>query len=1188
MKKKRDSGFPLRENWQKILLVMKLKLFFILIACCQVTAAVHSQNKLLDMHLKNVTLEQVIWELDGKTDFTFMYWTSEIKDVKVSVDMKQKSIDDILNFCLRNTGLVYEINGDAIVIHRLKDEDSRKLNLVKGVVKDKNGEPLPGVTVMEKGTKSGVATNLKGEFTYSTFKDTVTFVVSFVGMKTKTVTWKGQKLLTVILEENAQEMDEVVVTGYQTVKKRSMAGSTSYVKAEDLVLTGTQTLEQALQGKIPGMVVMNKSGLTGTRQRVRVRGTSTLLGSAEPVWVVDGVIQEDPLPFKSNDLTNLNPDNTDMIKDFVGGAISWLNPNDIENITVLKDASSTAIYGTKAANGVIVINTKKGEKGRMSVNYNTNMSLTPRLNYNRMELMNSKERVDVSREAYENGLVLGSDQKMGYLGLALAFERREISLEEFSKGVRELETNNTDWFDLLFRNSFSHNHNISISGGSDKATYRASFGYNDTRNTAIGNDQEQYTGNVNLTTTMWNRVTFNVGLNGSTSKTSAFVGNDPYGYATSTNRALRAYDEDGKYFFYKATNGYEFNVLNELRNSSNENTTSNVNANFSLRWKIRDDLNFNTTFSYGYSSTHGETYYTEQTNHIAVIRQYDFEAVAEGSDAYNNSWLPVGGEMTELRNSSENWGWRNQLEYTKVFNEVHSFSAMLGQEMRSGSTSSYNQTNYGYLPEKGHIFVNLPEYRTEGTGNAMVVYTNPYLKNQPKLTRTKSNNISFYTALSYMYDNRYAVNVSVRADASNQFGQDKSTRFRPIWALGFRWNVGSEHWLQGQDLLSDMNIRFTYGFQGNVANGVSPDLIATITANPSSTGGGYSLKVPTLPAPGLKWEKVQSINLGTDFSLFKNHIMGSFEYYYKKTTDMVVQQEVPLENGVVSRAINGGEMKNSGWDATISFTPWRSKDWLLTLGFNFGKVNNKVNSTLEPNGRWQEAASGNLNKEGYAVSSFWAFRFTGLNPENGGPQFDLTGIDLDAAASDATLYMDYAGKMDPDFTSGMSFTLRYKTLSLTSGLYFSFGNKAFMAPMSSNYESIPGEEYNMSTEWLKRWRKPGDEKTTTVPSLPNISTSAQPINVPVSVGTRLKPYELYAKSDVRVVDAWFIRCNSIQLAYTLPPAKLPHFLQNLSVSFSMTNPFQIRSKDFLGRDPEVALGNQPMSHDYSLGISLSF
>ena len=398
MKKKRDSGFPLRENWQKILLVMKLKLFFILIACCQVTAAVHSQNKLLDMHLKNVSLEQVIWELEGKTDFTFMYWTSEIKDVKVSVDMKQKSIDDILNFCLRNTGLVYEINGDAIVIHRLKDEDSRKLNLVKGVVKDKNGEPLPGVTVMEKGTKSGVATNLKGEFTYSTFKDTVTFVVSFVGMKTKTVTWKGQKLLTVILEENAQEMDEVVVTGYQTVKKRSMAGSTSYVKAEDLVLTGTQTLEQALQGKIPGMVVMNKSGLTGTRQRVRVRGTSTLLGSAEPVWVVDGVIQEDPLPFKSNDLTNLNPDNTDMIKDFVGGAISWLNPNDIENITVLKDASSTAIYGTKAANGVIVINTKKGEKGRMSVNYNTNMSLTPRLNYNRMELMNSKERVDVSRE----------------------------------------------------------------------------------------------------------------------------------------------------------------------------------------------------------------------------------------------------------------------------------------------------------------------------------------------------------------------------------------------------------------------------------------------------------------------------------------------------------------------------------------------------------------------------------------------------------------------------------------------------------------------------------------------------------------------------------------------------------------------------------------------------------------------
>ena len=1182
MKKKRDSGFPVGENWRKILLIMKLKLFLILFTCCHVTAAVHSQNKLLDMQLENVSLERVIWELEEKTDFTFMYWTAEIKDVKVSLDMKQKSINEILDFCLRNTNLVYKINGDAIVIHRVKDEKTGKRpTVIKGLVKDIKGNPLPGVTIMEKGTKSGVATNVKGEFTYSTFKDTVTFIVSFIGMKTKTVMWKGQKLLTVILEEDALVMDEVVVTGYQTVKKRTMAGSVSHVKAEDLVLTGTQTLEQALQGKVPGMMVINRSGLTGTRQRVRVRGTSTLLGSAEPVWVVDGIIQEDPLPFETNDLTNLNPDNMDMIKDFVGGAISWLNPNDIENITVLKDAASTAIYGVKAANGVIVIETKKGKEGRMALNYNTSVTLTPRLNYNRMELMNSKERVAVSREAYESGALLGAQQTMGYLGAALAFERGEISIDEFSRQVKELETNNTDWFDLLFRNAVSHSHNISVSGGSDKATYRASFGFNDTRNTAKGNDKRQYTGSLNMSTNLWGCVSLNFGLSGSMAETSSFVGKDPYGYASTTNRAIRAYNEEGNPYFYRIANGYEFNVMNELHNSSNENTQSTLNANMSARWNIGKGLYYNMTFSYNYSSTHGETYYSEQTNYIANIRGYDFEAYAEGTEKYNESPLPVGGERSELRNSNQGWGWRNQLEYTKVFNEVHSFTVMFGQEIRSSSSSGYNMTSYGYLPDKGKIFVDIPETTIIGGQE----WVNPYLKRVPTITDTKTNNLSFYTALSYMYDNRYAVNLSVRSDASNQFGQDKSTRFLPVWAAGVRWNVGSEHWLQGQDLLSDMNIRFTYGFQGNVASGVSPDLIATIT---KKTGGGYALSVDKLPAPKLKWEKVQSINLGTDFALFKNHILGSFEWYSKKTSDMVVNQDVPMENGVLSRPINGGKMKNSGWDASISFTPLRTKDMVLSLGFNFGMVNNEVNSTLEPKGNWREAASGNLNKEGYAVSSFWAYRFKGLNPEHGGPEFDLSGIERQGAESDATMYMEYAGKLDPDFTTGISFTFRYKTLSLTSGLYFSMGNQQFLAPMGSVYESIPGEEYNMSTEWLKRWRKPGDEKTTKVPSLPNRVTSAQEIPVTLGNVRNLKPYELYAYSTTRVVDAWYIRCNTIQLSYTVPTEKLPHFLQNLSCSFSLSNPFQIRSKDFLGRDPEVALGNQPMSHDYAFSLSVSF
>ena len=1159
---------------------------------CVMSGNVHSQvlERKVSISVTDELIRPVLDEIEKQAGVSFVYDETTVSATRrVSLDFKELPLRLVLDELCRQAGLRYEVEKGLVLLFRAgerkQDVRQQKSVLIRGKVRDEQKNLIPGVTVLLKGTGIGTVTNHKGFFALDIPEmENVTLVFSFVGMKTEEVKYAGQDSIVVVMEQDVKNVDEVVVTGYQTLKKRSQAGSISTVNAEDLVLTGTQTLEQALQGKIPGMMVMNRSGLTGTRQRIRVRGTSTMLGSAEPVWVVDGVIQEDPLPFETNELNNLNPDNMDMIKDFVGGAISWLNPNDIETITVLKDAASTAIYGVKAANGVIVITTKKGEKGRMAVSYSGSFSLGPRLNYHKMELMNSQQRVEVSREAYQKGYVLPSNQKIGYLGAALAFEQGEIDLNEFNRQAKELETTNTDWFDILFRNSFSHNHNVSISGGGENTSYHASFGINSINNTARGNDQMQYTGNLSMSATLWNKVTLSTNLAGSVVETNAFAGADPFSYARNTNRAIKCYDADGSLSFYpNTTNGYSFNVLNELRNSGNKNTQGTVNTSLTLRWRILEGLAYNTGLSYSYSSTKGQTWYSEQTNYIANLRGYDFEAYPEGSEEYNASYLPVGGELSEMENQSITWSWRNQLEYTKVFNGVHSLTAMIGQEIRSSKVEGYENTTYGYMPDKGKIFVNLPEEITQGT----VTYFNRYLRLRPTITETENNYLSFYANLAYMYDNRYSINMSIRSDASNKFGQDKSTRYLPVWALGFRWNVGSEHWLEGQDILSDMSLRFTYGFQGNVAESISPDLIATIVAK---TDGGYALEVNQLPAPDLKWEKVQSINVGADFSFFKNKVMGSFEWYTKKTTDMVVHEQVPLEHGVTSRPINGGEMKNSGWDASVNFTPVRTKDLVLTLGFNFGKVKNEVNSTLEPEGSWEEASAGNLYKEGYAVSSFWAFRFAGLNPEHGGPQFDLSGVEQEAAQNDATLYMDYAGKMEPDFSSGMNFTLRYRTWTLSSGLYFSFGNQQFMAPMSKTYSSIPGEEENMSTEWLKRWRNPGDEQHTNIPSLPNIATSAQAIRVDgATVGmTGWNPYELYAYSDVRVVDAWYIRCNSLRLGYTLPTEKLPSFLQNLSFSLSVTNPFQIRSKDFLGRDPEVALGEQPLTQNWALGISMSF
>lgn len=259
-----------------------------------------------------------------------------------------------------------------------------------------------------------------------------------------------------------------------------------------------------------------------------------------------------------------------VIRDFVGTAISWLNPNDIDNIVVLKDASATAIYGVKAANGVIVITTKKGERGRMSLSYSGNYSTSAKLSYKGMELMNSKQRVDASREAYDKGCVFPREDVVGYTALRLAYQRNEISFEKFNEEVKKLETNNTDWFDILFQMPFSHSHSISVSGGTDKTTYRASFGMNSQSNTAKGNSQTSYTGNVNVNSIFWDQLNISFTMSGSTAKTKAFAGTDPYNYASKTNRAIPCYNEDGFSLFYKDEKAL-YNILNELDNSGNRN-----------------------------------------------------------------------------------------------------------------------------------------------------------------------------------------------------------------------------------------------------------------------------------------------------------------------------------------------------------------------------------------------------------------------------------------------------------------------------------------------------------------------------------------------------------------------------------------------------------------------------------------
>lgn len=872
---------------------MKLKVFLILVTCFQVNAAVYSQNKLLDVELKNVTLEQVIWELEKKTDFTFMYWTHEIKNVKnLSLDMKQKSINDILDFCLCNTDLRYEINGDAVVIHKLKTEKPEvKERVIKGVVKDRQGGVLPGVTVLVKGTAIGVATSIEGKFTMSVPKDTVSLLFSFVGMKTKEVVWTGQEMLTVVLDDDAQQVDEVVVTGYQTVNRRDMVGAYSVVKAADILMPNYSSIDQMLQGKVAGMVVVQTSSRVGTSPTIKIRGTSTILGNQSPLWVVDGIIQEDPIEL------NVATFMTQDLATIIGSQVSWLNPMDIETITVLKDASATAVYGSKASNGVIVITTKKGKADRLTVNYSGNISINSRPNYGQFNYMNSQERIIFSQEAFNAGAFYEETpiaQPYTYEGIMQMYLNHDISKEEFNQRKAYLESVNTDWFDLLTQSGVSTSHNVSVSGGSEKVTYNVSVGYSDMQGQEIGNSSRNLTGRVSVDIRLRENVRLGASINGSSGKNKAF-GQDvnPMSYATNTSRAIPAYDENGEAVFYQKSATYEhnsnvkslkYNFINERDNSGAQVNRLSLNTSLNFSWDIADWLKYEFTGGYSRGHINSESWALEQTFYIAEnYRGYDYNSVDPGSAEFKAAMMPFGGELFTSDASQDSYNIQNKLLISKSFNDENRLNVMLGMEVRSASSKNNSNIAYGYLPDRGERFV-IPPF----TGDIQAVTgSNPvgwgllgkiYDKG---LNRGKStdNYLSVFATLAYSWKNRYVFNFSVRNDFSNRFGQDVNNRLDPTYSFGVAWRVMEEPLLVGEDWwVNTLNLRATYGIQGNAMTRLGPDLILT-QGGIAQIYNQYESTISSIPNPNLSWERTHSVDLGVDFGLF-NMFNLAFDYYW--------------------------------------------------------------------------------------------------------------------------------------------------------------------------------------------------------------------------------------------------------------------------------------------------------------------
>ncbi len=1086
---------------------------------------------------------------------------------------------------------------------------------VTGIVVDDLGEPLPGASVVIMNGKKmvkGTSTGIEGEFKLPINIDGGNYelVVSYLGSKDKNIKLTKTNLNTTLniqLVPDDAMLEEVTIVedGYARLPRKDMVGAFTTVKADDIMMPAYQSIDQMLQGKVAGMTVVNSSARVGSSPKITIRGTSTILGNTSPLWVVDGVIQEDALSI------DMSSSITSDMKELIGNQISWLNPQDIDNITVLKDASATAIYGSKASNGVIVITTKKGTPGRVNISYSTNVSVRERPTYSDYDFMNSKERIQFSKEAYEAGVRYQSNplpQIYTYEGLMAMFNKRMITEEEFSTYLQRLETENTDWFALLTRNSVSQNHNLSISGGAEKLTYNASVGYQSNKGMEIGNENDQLTARLSVNSHVNDKIDINVQLNGSVRNAYGYAGVNPYTYAMNTNRAIPAFEENGEptyyssYYTYQyntllgANNQYSYNVFNELENtySLNKGTTFNASANIS--YKILPYLTYQGRANVALNTNNSESFQGEKSSAIErLYRGYAYGSEEAGSDKYNAALMPYGGVLRQGNSQSVSYSTSHSLQFSKEFNENHRLTAMAGMEIRSTTGESVGNTVWGYVPERGEKLVSptWPEnFKPIGSdvsigwGALYTLYNGAWSK-----TSTVTNYMSFYGIVAYSFMNRYVINLNVRSDASNRFGQDVNKQFDPTWSAGLSWKVAQEPFVMNYiPWLEQFNIRASYGIQGNVVNSISPDMIVTYQGLLQSYNE-YYLTISSLPNKQLKWERTKSANLGADISLFG--ITMNLEYYWRRS-NAIIRQDIAEEYGMSSMPLNGGLITNNGFEISFNYTPIRRKDFVWTIGINAGKNWNK-SETEDLTAKADElthidylnGSSSRPLKKGSPLSAFWSYEFTGLDSKNGYPTFSNASYEDPGGDGSVvpTTFLIYSGQSEPDFSGGFNTRIRWKGFNLGIDFAANLGAKKRLPnPYATfTYGQMPDIYSNLSKELNDRWKKPGDELSTNIPAL---YTSIKDLyNLWLPNGLYDNIYSMWAQSDVRVASGSFLRCTQISLSYSLPQRVCKKIrLSHVQFSANVNNLFVIASKEWKGYDPELGYSIQPRI--YSLGVSL--
>lgn len=1121
----------------------------------------YSFGQTIEVHAKAQKLAKVFEQLKHENGYHFFWEGKDFSQTLITVDVKG-DIHEVLDKLFSKLPLKYRIQQKTIIVEADPNKKIQE-STYRGRVLNEVGNPIQGATIIYddgSGQKTTV-TNSKGQFAFTVDRGPVHVIISSVGYQPQEYSVDNpEKSIFVQLELSNNRIEEVVIsTGYQRLNKNNASGSTTVLDSNYFKKRNNTSLETALEGAVPGLsFYKDEKGASD----MRIRGGSSLRAGTQPLIIVDG--------FASSIIPNIN---------------------EIEGVTVLKDAAAAAIWGSQASNGVIVITTKKGNIGKTSVTYSGNLRVQMRPDYKSLQRANSAEIIDYEKEQYDKEFVIDiyDGNSSGYtqsIGIFTAYDRKEISLEERDRRLAALAgINNQDQINkLLLRKAINQSHYIGISGGTDKFRHMTTV-----------NGQFDLTGLQGTSTKTFNfsnRLQYDLAKFVTLTTNVGFLyGWDQQGMNDLPGeiRALQPYqmlmDEQGNYIrsyaeYNKVENdrlmslGYRDNGLNlyeENQLANNKSRSLAIRSLFGLNWKIMDGLRLTNNFVYERETTNGRNQYDKDSYATrSFMNRYTVLDKNNGIKAY----IPYGDYLDTRSDQSTFLSTRNFLNYEKKFNEKHYINVLAGFDLNRKISEGDRNRLYGYndqlLNSQNIDLIALNVGIKDWEGKTYVYDHSSYVRNN----YVENREYSFYSTLAYTYDNRYTVTGSWRNDHSNLFGSDPKFKRTPLWSIGGKWLIDNEHFFN-IDWISQLNLRATMGLTGNFdrSNQSSTYLVARRFFN--ATANDYVARVDSPPNAKLRWERTKTYNIGLDLGIFKDRITLNADYYHKFSYDLLGSQDLDPTVGMTNSYINGADMINKGVEFGLNATILKNSafQWssTLNLALNKSKVTkNKITDSDPTNNRPTNTVP---FLEGYPRESLWSYRWAGLD-EQGRPQtFDAEGNKTRVPVLESLIYH---GSSRPLYTGGWSNEFRYKGFQLSIYTVFNWGHYARkeMPEMNSLTWS---SSYN--NQIAKRWRSPGDELITDIPTFPGWEDLSN------------EYFFLTTRSSNSVIDAAYLRVREMSLSYTFKRPQLQGKLPFSEIRLvSQFNNLWLWKANKSGIDPEALVAARldlPQPRVFTFGINVT-